>query len=120
MLTRWFFFFQAEDGIRDSSVTGVQTCALPIYHFSPQREDFLRGRDLRETRVRTEPCIPQPEVPCGLRLRQRGAGRKEQNLRSRRPDRSSDATANGETCGTVQASSRRLQNPRRRVARCLT
>src|SRR5207237_5766522 len=25
-----FFFFQAEDGIRDSSVTGVQTCALPI------------------------------------------------------------------------------------------
>ena len=27
-----FFFFQAEDGIRDWSVTGVQTCALPIYH----------------------------------------------------------------------------------------
>src|SRR5260370_4915042 len=25
------FFFQAEDGIRDSSVTGVQTCALPIW-----------------------------------------------------------------------------------------
>src|SRR5207237_4046092 len=25
------FFFQAEDGIRDSSVTGVQTCALPIF-----------------------------------------------------------------------------------------
>src|SRR5207237_7043719 len=27
-----YFFFQAEDGIRDSSVTGVQTCALPIFH----------------------------------------------------------------------------------------
>src|SRR5260370_15020260 len=27
---RLSFFFQAEDGIRDSSVTGVQTCALPI------------------------------------------------------------------------------------------
>src|SRR5438046_10190422 len=26
-----FFFFQAEDGIRDWSVTGVQTCALPIW-----------------------------------------------------------------------------------------
>src|SRR5256885_9581920 len=26
----WFFFFQAEDGIRDYKVTGVQTCALPI------------------------------------------------------------------------------------------
>src|SRR5690625_4339682 len=28
-----FFFFQAEDGIRDGHVTGVQTCALPIYDF---------------------------------------------------------------------------------------
>src|SRR6266566_6882120 len=29
--TTWFlFFFQAEDGIRDYKVTGVQTCALPI------------------------------------------------------------------------------------------
>src|SRR6266511_5574334 len=27
-----FFFFQAEDGIRDFHVTGVQTCALPISH----------------------------------------------------------------------------------------
>src|SRR2546427_8437816 len=27
-----FFFFQAEDGIRDLTVTGVQTCALPILH----------------------------------------------------------------------------------------
>ena len=26
-----FFFFQAEDGIRDIGVTGVQTCALPIW-----------------------------------------------------------------------------------------
>src|SRR5438093_9326659 len=30
MLICFFFFFQAEDGIRDWSVTGVQTCALPI------------------------------------------------------------------------------------------
>src|SRR2546430_3418051 len=29
--TRLLFFFQAEDGIRDLTVTGVQTCALPIY-----------------------------------------------------------------------------------------
>src|SRR5689334_24060327 len=27
-----FFFFQAEDGIRDGTVTGVQTCALPILY----------------------------------------------------------------------------------------
>src|SRR5688572_31981629 len=35
-----FFFFQAEDGIRDLTVTGVQTCALPIfppeYNLSPE------------------------------------------------------------------------------------
>src|SRR6266478_1332179 len=30
MLLLFFFFFQAEDGIRDLTVTGVQTCALPI------------------------------------------------------------------------------------------
>src|SRR5260370_29991521 len=33
-----FFFFQAEDGIRDSSVTGVQTCALPIYLLKQHRD----------------------------------------------------------------------------------
>src|SRR2546427_4385851 len=35
-----FFFFQAEDGIRDLTVTGVQTCALPIW---PMRPLALRG-----------------------------------------------------------------------------
>src|SRR6266513_4206120 len=34
----YFFFFQAEDGIRDRNVTGVQTCALPIsYRISRRR-----------------------------------------------------------------------------------
>src|SRR2546425_12659635 len=36
----WFFFFQAEDGIRDKLVTGVQTCALPI---SIEVCDICRG-----------------------------------------------------------------------------
>src|SRR5205823_6821382 len=31
LVVYFFFFFQAEDGIRDKLVTGVQTCALPIY-----------------------------------------------------------------------------------------
>src|SRR5205809_3357572 len=44
----FFFFFQAEDGIRDVAVTGVQTCALPIC--DPTREgvglvDFRLGPD---------------------------------------------------------------------------
>src|SRR2546429_5935145 len=51
----WFFFFQAEDGIRDVAVTGVQTCALPISRDEPEAmrfggadlmggEDQMRGR----------------------------------------------------------------------------
>src|SRR5687767_15763367 len=39
-----FFFFQAEDGIRDKLVTGVQTCALPIYRFG--RLDFDEAEQL--------------------------------------------------------------------------
>src|SRR5256886_17449392 len=41
-----YIFFQAEDGIRDLTVTGVQTCALPIYrrgHVSPGHEMRIRG-----------------------------------------------------------------------------
>src|SRR6266516_7445220 len=36
-----FFFFQAEDGIRDRTVTGVQTCALPISAASSHARSFL-------------------------------------------------------------------------------
>src|SRR3712207_8481423 len=39
-----FFFFQAEDGIRDIGVTGVQTCALPISQFS-----FLKNKSDKNT-----------------------------------------------------------------------
>src|SRR5690554_7460231 len=37
----FFFFFQAEDGIRDADVTGVQTCALPIYALKPVTKRFI-------------------------------------------------------------------------------
>src|SRR3990172_611042 len=37
------FCFQAEDGIRDVAVTGVQTCALPIYRPRPPRLDVQGG-----------------------------------------------------------------------------
>src|SRR5207245_4649919 len=41
------FFFQAEDGIRGATVTGVQTCALPIYVFRTARElqDLVARQD---------------------------------------------------------------------------
>src|SRR5258708_11815352 len=37
----FFFFFQAEDGIRDDLVTGVQTCALPIYSRKENRRHHV-------------------------------------------------------------------------------
>src|SRR5207249_10651797 len=45
----FFFFFQAEDGIRDRNVTGVQTCALPIWDHELDRGGLLRGH-LEEVR----------------------------------------------------------------------
>src|SRR5690349_23940104 len=40
----FFFFFQAEDGIRDLYVTGVQTCALPISTRPPSSRLRSKGR----------------------------------------------------------------------------
>src|SRR3712207_7306215 len=37
------FFFQAEDGIRDIGVTGVQTCALPIFLIQVARAEPTKG-----------------------------------------------------------------------------
>src|SRR2546430_10527003 len=48
-----FFFFQAEDGIRDLTVTGVQTCALPISHCH-LHANGPGNPDAAETRRRSE------------------------------------------------------------------
>src|SRR3712207_9069505 len=48
----FFFFFQAEDGIRDIGVTGVQTCALPIWRVGRRRpEDPVPPRRDRRARL---------------------------------------------------------------------
>src|SRR5215475_10106809 len=49
----FFFFFQAEDGIRDFHVTGVQTCALPISATAA----------LRRTQAHTFVAAPEPTPP---------------------------------------------------------
>src|SRR5690606_40318222 len=43
---RCCFFFQAEDGIRDFHVTGVQTCALPIFKTDPCSSHNVKGCNL--------------------------------------------------------------------------
>src|SRR5438093_1808196 len=52
-----FFFFQAEDGIRDWSVTGVQTCALPI--FSEATHLSALWRDAQTMRAEDRAAIQQ-------------------------------------------------------------
>src|SRR2546429_3010400 len=48
----FFFFFQAEDGIRDVAVTGVQTCALPIYSAGLEKRHRFSGPALSRTGAR--------------------------------------------------------------------
>src|SRR5437763_16953627 len=48
MSTAMLFFFQAEDGIRDTSVTGVQTCALPIFFLNHYVSSAKQAQALTE------------------------------------------------------------------------
>src|SRR6266567_5562781 len=59
-MTWWFFFFQAEDGIRDLTVTGVQTCALPI-----SAEDPVLVKRLAAGGITCEVC-PSSNVALGV------------------------------------------------------
>src|SRR5256885_10814549 len=69
-----FFFFQAEDGIRDYKVTGVQTCALPISASCRDRARGSRGaaRGARYSgardapRHRSEEHTSELQSPCNL------------------------------------------------------
>src|SRR5437773_10820923 len=69
-----FFFFQAEDGIRDRDVTGVQTCALPIYLLAAQPR-LLRHHEDLERRAWFKRVQQASEA---------GAGRTKQRSEERR------------------------------------
>src|SRR2546425_1616152 len=47
----FFFFFQAEDGIRDKLVTGVQTCALPISQRAEREDRDREGEAQGDVRI---------------------------------------------------------------------
>src|SRR2546421_5752771 len=76
----FFFFFQAEDGIRDLIVTGVQTCALPI----SARLDHALGDDLAHLRCGYEIARNRSGSGRSRRLRStRGRGRARTRSRCR-------------------------------------
>src|SRR2546430_10744199 len=66
-----FFFFQAEDGIRDLTVTGVQTCALPI----SAREAALAIPGYRRATARGRGCQRTRAIPPSARRRAIGSRR---------------------------------------------
>src|SRR5687767_16026658 len=62
----FFFFFQAEDGIRDKLVTGVQTCALPISeHLVVEAAEALIGVGLHAELVPQGLGIKRPALDEG-------------------------------------------------------
>src|SRR5207248_7592390 len=64
----FFFFFQAEDGIRYRTVTGVQTCALPISSACPCWPTYVPSRSVSSastgTRTPTGPTEPTGAPRC--------------------------------------------------------
>src|SRR2546422_2043403 len=75
LLCRLFFFFQAEDGIRDVAVTGVQTCALPISPAGGARAGLSGCGDVVGDRLRLEtPALGAPDRAPAARSRRRHRG----------------------------------------------
>src|SRR2546430_838012 len=67
-----FFFFQAEDGIRDLTVTGVQTCALPISASTPTRaRSDAHARSRGSIRSRRSQGAQASATPSGETARPR-------------------------------------------------
>src|SRR5215217_2644051 len=65
-----FFFFQAEDGIRDIGVTGVQTCALPI------SAGLRLSATPRRPLARRQPACTRCWSPTGARSEERRVGKE--------------------------------------------
>src|SRR2546422_4208433 len=83
--TSFFFFFQAEDGIRDVAVTGVQTCALPILPDARRGDRHLAGLppQYRHANASRERHVPgrhrdRPDSPGRDEGRPRNVGRSEE------------------------------------------
>src|SRR5438046_8922755 len=89
----FFFFFQAEDGIRDWSVTGVQTCALPIScdRERSDRRATARARPAPASGARRRECPPcgssrSEERRVGKECRSRWAAYHEKKKRKKKQE----------------------------------
>src|SRR5258708_18676634 len=71
-----FFFFQAEDGIRDDLVSGVQTCALPISQTLPSTKDQDKIVDGKVCAAGGEAAYRYVEEAVKLRSGERRVGKE--------------------------------------------
>src|SRR5438046_10296079 len=80
-----FFFFQAEDGIRGWSVTGVQTCALPIYELDGDSRHAERSRESawRESPSSSSRATGGSWTRQGKRSEERRVGKERRARRGR-------------------------------------
>src|SRR2546430_4675781 len=63
-----FFFFQAEDGIRDLTVTGVQTCALPISDLYKEEASLYEAKtdaDIKSAQTRASAALQRAQTVAG-------------------------------------------------------
>src|SRR5688500_20129592 len=104
----YFFFFQAEDGIRDYKVTGVQTCALPIC-------GRRRGRSARHQPDRDR-CRGRPDAARPAQLLRRAAQTRSEERRVGKecrsrgwPDRQKKKKSRKDREGTGETQGRRRQ-----------
>src|SRR2546425_10408568 len=98
-LVFFFFFFQAEDGIRDKLVTGVQTCALPI---SVSRPHITRPKgQSSNTRRYTKTAITsgRPDRPCRRASLNRGGVVADHRVEDGEPVRRARGEGRGRTKG---------------------
>src|SRR5437016_10671273 len=77
------FFFQAEDGIRDWSVTGVQTCALPIFtRYRKQETTHPISMSSHRIRLTCGQSVRSEERRVGKECRSRGSPCQEKEKSS--------------------------------------
>src|SRR5207249_11555491 len=105
------FFFQAEDGIRDRNVTGVQTCALPISRSS----EAARRTSLRPVRPRGAarvPALAARHAHTGTRRREPSSRRRSEERRVGKECRSRWSTYDEKKKGKKEVIGSRLKNSR--------
>src|SRR5690625_7504259 len=103
MRQMWCFLFQAEDGIRDGHVTGVQTCALPIFHdvqvrYESEKKDLLSTIEDEGNASTKEIRDAKKELTSVERSEERRVGKESSSRKEMRKQRDKDTNTRKRKC----------------------